>query len=54
MDPTHLRPTPWEPELESAMLRHGLPGYEEALLDNLVHDVLTGHPPQAVPGPTHT
>ncbi|MFE7529244.1 DUF2399 domain-containing protein [Kitasatospora sp. NPDC057542] len=53
LDPAHLRPTPWDPALETAIRRHALPGYEEALLDDLIRDVLTGHPPPA-PGPNRT
>ncbi|MER7772933.1 DUF2399 domain-containing protein [Kitasatospora sp. NPDC096140] len=51
LDPAHLPPTPWNPALEVAMRRHRRPGFEEGLLDTLLGDVLTGHPPQAAPAP---
>ncbi|MFG2919004.1 DUF2399 domain-containing protein [Kitasatospora sp. NPDC048298] len=47
LDPAHLPPTPWDPELEAAIRRHRRPAFEEGLIDTLLGDVLTGHPPQA-------
>ncbi|MGW3778116.1 DUF2399 domain-containing protein [Streptomyces sp. NPDC005091] len=54
LHPTPFQPTPldterlpetgWDPALHTAMYATGRPAYEEALLDDLLDDIRSGHP----------
>ncbi|WP_406447177.1 DUF2399 domain-containing protein [Streptomyces sp. NBC_00876] len=45
LEPGQVAPIPWDPALATAMRARGRPAYEEALIEELVEDVRSGHPP---------
>ncbi|MFF3276046.1 DUF2399 domain-containing protein [Streptomyces chrestomyceticus] len=45
----HLGDTPWDPALAAAIRESGRPAYEEALIEELLSDLLRGSPPVSTP-----
>ncbi|MGW2108333.1 DUF2399 domain-containing protein [Streptomyces sp. NPDC001948] len=54
LDTERLPDTGWDPALDAALRANGRPAYEEGLIDQLLADLLKGHPPSGTPAPGRT